>query len=177
MSGRCGQNQDTLDAKVSEITDLSTIGHGMDLGALWQQTPSLRFGAAVQNLGMALNHEWVVPKFTVGTAYSPLLFQSNGRWKRKINFAADFEDIFNADRSYKPLNKINFGAEWEQVLIPWVLRGRLAMGVKGGYMTAGLGGSLLTVFHYEFATWAEEGGYYTGQIEDRYYVMKFGVGI
>jgi len=62
-------------------------------------------------------------------------------------------------------------------LIPWVLKGRLALGIKGGYPTFGLGGNLFTVFHYEAATWAEEGGYYTGQNEERYYVMKFGVGL
>ena len=169
--------QDSVDEKLKEFADLGAIGHAVDAGVLWQQTRDLRLGAAVANLGMILNHEPVTPKFTMGLAYSPMRLESNGRWKRKINFALDLEDLFNNDRNYKALNKVNCGAEWEQTLIPWVLKGRLAAGVKGGYPTAGLGGTLLTVFHYEFATWAEEAGYYTGQIEDRYYVMKFGVGI
>jgi hypothetical protein len=179
-SSRDGVNeaiQDTMDAKLKELADLSSIGHAVDAGLMWQQTRDLRFGAAVQNLGMYLNHESVTPKFTLGLAYAPMLLENNGRWKRKINFALDLEDVLNNDRNYKPLNKINCGAEWEQTLIPWVLKGRLAVGVKGGYPTAGLGGSLFTVFHYELATWADEAGYYTGQLEDRYYVMKFGVGI
>jgi hypothetical protein len=169
--------QDSIDEKLKSMADLGSIGHALDAGVIWQHTPDLRFGAAIQNLGMFLNHEPVTPKFTMGLAYSPMRLQGNGRWKRKINFAMDLEDVLNGDRNYKPLNKINMGAEWEQTLIPWVLKGRLALGVKGGYPTAGLGGTLMTVFHYEFATWAEEAGYYTGQVEDRYYVMKFGVGL
>jgi hypothetical protein len=169
--------QDTVDEKMKEMGDLSTLGHGMDAGVLWQQTSDIRFGASIQNLFMVLNHKAVTPDLTVGVAYSPMFLENNGRWKRKINFAFDYEDAINSDRNYKPLNKFNLGAEWEQVLIPWVLKGRLSVGMKGGYPTAGLGGTLFTIFHYEAATWAEEGGYYTGQLEDRYYVMKFGVGI
>lgn len=169
--------QDSVDEKLQHLSDLGSIGHALDAGLMWQQTPSLRFGLAAQNVGMVLNHDPVTPKLTAGLAYSPMRLQGNGRWKRKINFAMDFEDVLNNERNYKPVNKVNMGAEWEQTLIPWVLKGRLALGMKGGYPTAGLGGTLMTVFHYEFATWAEEGGYYTGQIEDRYYVMKFGVGL
>ncbi len=171
------QIQDSVDQKLKEFSDLGSIGHGMDAGVLWQQTPSIRFGAAIQNLFMVLNHETVTPDFTMGLAFSPMLLEGNGKWKRKINFALDYQDAFNNDRNYKPLSKIDVGAEWEQTLIPWILKGRLSMGLKGGYPTAGLGGDLFTIFHYEFATWAEEAGYYTGQLEDRYYVMNFGVGI
>ena len=169
--------QDTVDVKIREMGDLSTLGHAVDAGVLWQQTKDLRFGAAIQNLFMVLNHKAVTPELTVGVAYSPMLLENNGRWKRKINFALDYEDAINNDRNYKPFSKFDLGAEWEQVLIPWVLKGRLSVGMKGGYPTAGLGGTLFTIFHYEAATWAEEAGYYTGQLEDRYYVMKFGVGI
>ena len=172
-----GAIQDSVDEKVKEFGNLGTLGHAVDAGAMWQQTPDLRLGIAVQNLFMVLNSKPVTPELTMGLAYSPMLFESNGRWKRKVNFALDFEDVLNSDYNYKPVNKVNMGAEWEQTLIPWVLKGRLSLGIKGGYPTAGLGGTLFTIFHYEAATWAEEAGYYTGQLEDRYYVMKFGVGI
>ncbi len=169
--------QDSVDEKVKQFGDLSTLGHAVDAGVLWQQTADLRFGMSVQNMFMVLNHNPVTPELTMGVAYSPMLLENNGRWKRKINFAFDYEDAINNDRNYKPVSKMNMGAEWEQTLIPWVLKGRLSVGLKGGYPTAGIGGSLFTIFHYEAATWAEEGGYYTGQLEERYYVMKFGVGI
>jgi len=167
---------DTLNNHLEELQDMDRLGWGTDLGVLWQQTPSLRFGAALQNLFMRLNKESVTPELTLGLAYSPRIFQNNFRWKRKINFALDFEDLLNDERGYKFFNKINFGGEWEQTLIPFILSGRLSAGFKGGYLTAGLGGQLFTILHYEFTTWAEEAGYYTGQKEDRYYVMKFGVG-
>ena len=169
--------EDSIQSKIKDFTYLGSVGHALDAGALWQQTADIRFGAAVQNLGMYMGHQLVTPNFTVGVAYSPMKLESNGRFKRKVNFAFDLADLLNNDRNYKPLNKINFGAEWEQTLIPWILKGRLSMGMKGGYLSAGFGGSLFTVLHYEFATWAEEGGYYTGQLEERYYVMKFGVGL
>ena len=169
--------QDSVDEKLKEFSDIGSIGHALDAGVLWQQTRDIRFGAAIQNLFMSLNHESVTPLMTVGVAYSPMILEGNGRWKRKINFACDYEDLLNNDRNYKVFSKLNMGAEWEQTLIPWILKGRLSVGMKGGYPTAGLGGNLFTIFHYEFATWAEEAGYYTGQLEDRYYVMKFGVGL
>jgi hypothetical protein len=125
---------------------------------------------------MKLNNEKITPKISFGVCYSPRIFQNNRRWKRKINFAMDVEDILDKERNYKILSKLNFGGEWEQTVIPYILKGRVSLGAKGGYPTAGLGGTLFTVFHYEFATWAEEGGYYTGQKEDRYYVMNFGIG-
>ena len=169
--------QDSVDEKVKQFSDLGTLGHAVDAGLMWQQTADLRFGMSVQNMFMVLNHKPLTPELTMGVAYAPMLLENNGRWKRKINFAFDYEDALNNDRNYKPVSKMNMGAEWEQTLIPWVLKGRLSVGLKGGYPTAGIGGSLFTIFHYEAATWAEEGGYYTGQLEERYYVMKFGVGI
>jgi len=70
---------------------------------------------------------------------------------------------------------VNFGGEWEQTLIPYIIKGRLSGGFKGGYWTAGIGGKLFTLLHFEFATWADEKGYYTGQQEERFYVMKSGL--
>ena len=168
--------QDTLQNHLGNLTDFSLLGHGLDIGILWQQTRTLRLGMAIQNLFMTLNHEKITPELTIGLAYSPKLLQNNYRWKRKINFALDWEDILNNDKNWKGASKINMGAEWEQTIIPYILKGRIACGLKGGYWTAGIGGNLFTVLHYEFATWAEEDGYYTGQKDNRYYVMNFGLG-
>ncbi len=168
--------QDTIENRAKNIVDLSLVGHGMDIGFLWQQTRSIRVGGVAQNLFMKLNNQTITPELTLGVCYSPMFMQNNFRWKRKINFALDLEDIINKDRGWLPASKVNFGAEWEQTLIPYILKGRLSGGFKGGYYTAGLGGSLFTLLHLELATWADEGGYYTGQKEDRYYVLKFGMG-
>ena len=125
---------------------------------------------------MTLNKEKVTPELTIGLNFAPKILQNNYRWKRKMNFAFDLEDLLNKENGYKFASKVNFGMEWEQTLIPYIIKGRLSGGFKGGYPTAGIGGVLFTLLHFEFATWAEEKGYYTGQQEDRYYVANFGIG-
>ncbi len=92
-----------------------------------------------------------------------------------MNFAVDFEDIFNNERNYRPLSKLNFGGEVEQSML-WSLGMRAAAGFKGGYWTAGAGLSFFNLLHLEAVSWAEEAGYYTGQIEERFYAVNVGVG-
>lgn len=167
---------DTVRTKLENMKQPSTYGHGIDLGMLWQQTSWLRFGAAVQNLGMHLNHEFVTPELTVGVAVTPPLLSTSGFLARKVNLALDFEDLFNDDRNYKFLSKVNFGAEIEQSLW-WFAAARVAGGFKGGYWSAGAGLTLVNAVHLEAASWAEEAGMYTGHIEDRYYAVRIGVGL
>lgn len=167
---------DTLSEKSSNLTDFSSWGHGIDLGVMWQHTTWLRFGASLQNLGMYLNHAFVTPEFTVGAVVTPPLLSTGGMFARKVNLAVDFEDILNDERNYRPLSKVNFGAEVEQRLW-WTASARVGAGFKGGYWSAGAGLSLLSALHIEAATWAEEAGYYTGHIEDRYYAFRVGVGL
>lgn len=162
--------------KLSDLRDFSTYGHGIDLGALWQQTSWLRFGASVQNAFMRLDDEFVTPEVTVGAAVTPPLLSTGGVFARKVNLAVDMEDLFNDERGYRPLSKLNFGAEIEQHL--WLTASvRVAGGFKGGYWTSGAGLSLFNLLHVEAASWAEEAGYYTGHIEDRHYALNVGVGI
>ena len=167
--------KDSLRAK-NNYSDLGSYGHGLDLGALWQQDPTLRFGAALQNLGMVLDGELVTPKFTVGTAYTPSMLQSGGKMSRKINLALDLEDLLNHERNYKFLSKVNFGAEVEQNLW-WIASLRLSGGFKGGYWTAGAGLGLLKSLHIEAVSWSEETGYYTGQSEDRHFAVNIALGV
>jgi hypothetical protein len=171
-----GDVTDTLSEKLSGLTDFTSWGHGIDVGALWQQYPWLRLGASMQNLGMYLNHEYVTPEFTVGAVVTPPLLSTGGYFARKVNLALDIEDIFNDDHNYKPLSKVNFGAEVEQYLW-WAASLRVGGGFKGGYWTAGAGLSLFSALHLEAASWAEEKGLYTGHIEDRYYAVRLGVGL
>jgi hypothetical protein len=74
--------------------------------------------------------------------------------------------------------------EFEQVLLAWpgyentyrALKLRLAAGFKDGYYTAGIGLELLRFLELEFATWGEERGYYTGQEENRFYMLQASLG-
>lgn len=166
---------DTLNNKLAELKDVSSYGHGIDFGLLWQQTSWLRFGAAVQNLGMYLNHEYVTPEITVGAVVTAPLLNTSGVLARKVNFAVDLEDLLNDERNYKFYSKVNFGAEVEQSL--WLFAtARVAAGFKGGYWSMGGGISIMNLLHIEGASWAEEAGMYTGHIEDRYYALRVGVG-
>jgi hypothetical protein len=177
-SGRTQVQEDLLDtalSKMKNLSDIGSYGHGVDVGALWQQNSWLRFGASVQNLGLYLNHEYITPKVTVGLAITPPLLSSNGVFARKINVALDYEDALNKDRNYKALSKVNFGAEIEQYAWHFFSL-RVAGGFKGGYWTAGGGVSVLDFIHIDAVSWADEGGYYTGQIENRLYAVNLGLG-
>jgi len=167
--------KDTLNNKLDGAKNFGDYGNALDLGVLWQQTNEVRFGASLENLGMYLNHKPVTPKFTVGTAYTPLILQSGGRLSRKVNLALDFEDLFNNDNNYKPLSKIDMGIEVEQNLW-WLMSVRLGGGFKGGYWTAGAGLGLFSAVRIEAVSWADEGGYYTGQIENRVFAVNVAIG-
>ena len=126
----------------------------------------------------------IEPNWTVGMNYSPRFFNKNTGFGRKFNFALDYTNITNGKNNYKPLSHINFGMEVEQNLIAWpgynyairALALRLSGGFKGGYPAAGIGLEMLQFFTFEFATWAEELGYYTGQDEERIYMVQMSVG-
>jgi len=186
-----GEVNDEVDRVVSNVSSLNevmdAVGHAVEMGVMYQWKREVRLGASLRDVYITdLGDESVSPNFTFGIAWSPRKFQRNTAYARKINFAADFADAFNADKNYKFFSHINFGAEWEQVLlaIPSLtfgsnaraLKGRLAAGFKGGYFTFGGGLELLRIFHVDFATWADEGGYFTGQREERYYQGQVSIG-
>lgn len=182
MSTKEGQDevfdemQDSAFSKLDNLADPTTYGHGLDLGVLWQQTPWLRFGGALQNFGMILDGEMVTPELTVGAAVSIPKLSTSGMFARKVNVAVDLEDILNDERNYKPLSKVNFGAEVEQYGWGFISL-RLAGGFKGGYWSAGTGLSLFSAVHIDAVSYAEEKGYFTGQTEDRMYALQIGVGM
>ncbi len=177
---------DTLMARVQD--NLLTFDHAVDLGAMYQFTRETRFGGALQNIFIGgYQEKSVTPELTIGVVHSPRKFQRNTAYARKVNFAADFEDALNNDRNYKFFSHLNLGMEMEQVLlaIPSLklgsnaraLMGRGSFGLKGGYWTLGAGMEVLRVFNFDFVTWAEEGGYYTGQSPQRYFLMEIGLGL
>ncbi|MGL1903821.1 MAG: hypothetical protein OCC49_16915 [Fibrobacterales bacterium] len=183
---------DSLTERFNQVIDdvgklQETVGYAIDIGAMYQFKRTIRFGLAIQDIYFSeFNEESVTPDVTLGVVWSPRKLQKNTAYARKINLACDLEDVINADRSYKPLSKINIGAEIEQVLVAipsvtlgsnWrALKGRLAGGFKGGYWTAGIGLEVLRFVDIQAASWADEAGYFTGQKEDRKYAVEFSVG-
>jgi hypothetical protein len=152
-------------------------GHGMDFGFIWFQQPGLRYAGSIQNVGMKFYGKFLKPDLALGLAWAPRSFQRNDMWGRKINFALSGSGLLDDTLGYKPLSKLNVGAEWEQTVIPHVLVGRLSVGLKGGYYTAGASGTILQIFKGDFLTYAEEGGKFTGAQENRYYLVRMGIGI
>lgn len=183
--------QDSLQAKFEttrdNVTDLGTIGHALEFGALYQINREVRAGGSLRNLFLTkLAGETITPDLTLGVAASPRRLQRNTAFSRKVNFACDYADILNNERNYKFFSHLNFGMEIEQVLLAvpmisfWDLRAlkvRLGGGFKGGYPTGSAALEVLRVVEFEVATWAEESGYYTGQQEDRYYMAQVSIGL
>lgn len=180
---------DTLEHQVDNATDdffdSKTFSFGLDMGVLYQYNREIRFGASLRDIYFkSLAGETLIPNFTIGANYSPKFMNSNTGFGRKFNVAVDFADIFNADRNYKFMSHLNFGFEIEQTLfaIPGLnneirfISLRLAGGFRGGYPSAGIGVEVLRFFSFEAATWGEERGYYTGQDENRIYMVQASIG-
>jgi len=180
---------DTLEVQLDNATDdffdSKTFSFGIDLGVLYQLNREIRVGASLRDIYFkSLAGETLIPNFTMGVNYSPKFMNSNSGFGRKFNVAMDFADMFNNDRNYKFFTHLNFGFELEQTLaaIPGLnneirfIKLRLAGGFRGGYPSAGIGLEVLRFFDFEFATWGEERGYYTGQDENRIYMVQAGIG-
>lgn len=176
---------DQLKNATDDFFDAKTFSIGLDLGVLYQFNREVRFGASLRDIYLKqLAGETLIPNLTMGVNYSPRFMNSNTGFGRKFNVAMDFADVFNNDRNYKFFSHLNFGFEIEQTLaaIPGLnnevrfISLRLAGGFRGGYPSAGIGLEVLRFFSIEAATWGEERGYYTGQDENRIYMVQASVG-
>jgi hypothetical protein len=161
----------------TKLKDTETWGHGFDLGALWFQTPSLRFAGSVRDVGMRLEDHFVTPNLTLGTAWAPKVLQSNGIWSRRVNVGLAFDNVLYDTLGYKPLSKLNLGAEIQQTAIPWFLTVGLSAGLKGGYPTLGVSTTWFSSLRCDFLTYADETGYFTGDRPDRVWMGRVGVGL
>lgn len=168
--------QDLLEESTSDLRRSEEWGHGIDMGVLWYQKPGLRYGASIQNLGMKQGGQFVTPSLSVGMAWSPRFIQSNRAWSRKMNFAISLDNLLDDTLGYKPLSKLNLGGEYEMTFIPYVLVGRVSGGLMGGYPTFGASGTILTFLRGDFLTYAEEAGHFTGEKENRYWMIRAGIG-
>jgi hypothetical protein len=161
---------DTLQARLNSEKEKiyrPGFGFGLTAGALYDIVPTeLRVGAVMYNLFLSMDHDRVPVTYSVGLAYLPAVLRKQGMLKY-MNFAIDIQDVM-ADKAF--LGKVNMGAEMNLTLAQ--LRG----GFKGGYPTFGLVANLFIV-QFEFTSWAEEAGLYTGQLEDRHYLMGIRLGI
>lgn len=181
--------QDTLEDRyhdaADELFDFDAVSAGIDLGVLYQLTRELRLGMSLRDIYFKeLAGDKITPNLTAGINYSPRFFNRNTGFSRKFNIALDYADAFNGQNNYKPFSHLNMGLEVEQTLLAWpgyssafrALAVRLSGGFKGGYPAAGFAVEALRFITVEFATWAEELGYYTGQDEERIYMGQLSIG-
>src|SRR5574344_582242 len=166
------------------ITEDLAVGVGVK-AAKRQSVDYVRFDAALNDVFFnKLDGQRITPDLTAGIDYSPRFCNRNTAYSRKMNIAMDFEDALNHERGYKPLSHLDFGIELEQVLLAipgyndnWrFLKLRLSGGFKGGYPSAGIAVEALRLITVEAATWGEERGYYTGQDENRLYMLQVSLG-
>jgi hypothetical protein len=152
-------------------------GHGFDLGALWFQTPSLRLAGSLRDVGMRLDDRFVTPDLTAGLAWAPQVLQSRGAWARRVNLGLALENLLYDTLGYKPLSKLNLGAEIQQTAIPGFLKLGLSGGFKGGYPAGMVSTTLFSWLRCDLLTYAEETGYFTGDRPDRVWMGRVGVGL
>jgi len=148
-------------------------GHGLDLGILWFQTPGLRFGGSLRDLGMKVGGQAVCPNLSLGLAWAPAALQSNGLMWRRINLGFALDDLLWDTLQYKPLSKIDFGAEFQGQLIPKVFSAGFAGGFHGGYPTAMVTFQAFQLLRMDLLTYAQEVGWYTSDREDRRWAVRF----
>jgi hypothetical protein len=177
--------KDQLGDATDDFFDSKTFSFGLDLGVLYQFNREVRFGASLRDIYFkSLAGETLIPNFTMGVNYSPKFMNSNTGYGRKFNLAMDFADMFNNENNYKFFTHLNFGFELEQNLVAFpglnneirFIALRIAGGFRGGYPSAGVGLEVLRFFSIEAATWGEERGYYTGQDENRIYMVQASIG-
>jgi len=114
---------DRLDDIRDEYTDVGKIfgdiNFGFDFGALYQLNREVRLGTSLRNVFFSnLAGESITPNLTIGVAYSPMILQSNDWWGRKVNFAADYDDIIDGTLGDMFFSHLNIGAEIDQVILP-----------------------------------------------------------
>ncbi len=143
------------------------FGLGLNVGTIYELIPTeLRVGFVANHLFLSMDDQAVHPKFSVGLAYLPGIFKNQGLL-RYLNLALDYEDITS---SRPALSRLNVGTEMNMNLA------QIRTGLKGGYPCFGLALNL-AILQMEFVSWADELGLYTGQWEQRHYLINFRIGI
>jgi hypothetical protein len=161
---------DTLNARLEKEQQrifYPGFGWGLDAGLLYEILPTeLRIGFAIRNMGLEMDGDGVPLAHDIGIAYLPGPFRNQGML-RYVNFALDYHQPFSSGPWWR---KLAAGAEMNLRLA------QIRVGLHEGYLTYGLGASLL-VFQIEFVSFAQELGGYPGQIEDRHYLFGVRMGI
>ncbi|WP_457622487.1 type IX secretion system membrane protein PorP/SprF [Persephonella sp.] len=170
------ENEDNLDNYITEELKKSGSAVGFDAGVIYSFSQNSFFrpsvGFSVLNIGdLDFKDAGKIPMTAnVGIAVRPRI----GFLKEWI-FAADYVDLLNNYEEDSDIGKrIRIGAEvkvWDTALSTFALR----VGSYQGYATAGVD-LRLALLTLNFTTYAEEVGAYSGQDEDRRYLLGLYLG-
>jgi hypothetical protein len=190
------KNQDDLATYIQDTYEVDNSGFGVDLGVLYspapQSTLNPSFAISVLNLG-SLNFEDAYGSqpmtLNFGVAIAPEV-----SWLNSFSLAIDYVDALNAqqirirnynpaysadqydnaDKEYEALQHVRVGASAGLVDNSWFLL-TLNGGLYQGAYTAGID-TQLAILSISAATYQEQLGAKSGQLEDRRYMLNLGIG-
>jgi len=146
--------QEVLD-KISE----SRTGYGIDLGAMYKFSQTLRLGFVLQD---ALGR--------VGDDDLKLNAKAGVYWKfaKGVTLAGDIEDLLNrnSDSAFK---KLHLGAELDVPVL------KLRVGISQGYPSVGVGMHLLMI-QFDYAYYGFETGVSPGDLPEWRHALQIGLG-
>ena len=170
------EHEDNLDTYITEELSKSGSAAGFDAGIIYSlaENSFLRpsVGFSLLNIGdLDFGEAGKIPMTAnVGLALRPQI-----KFLKDWILAIDYVDIFNGYEEDSDIGKrIRVGAEvklWDNALTTFALR----VGSYQGYATAGAD-LRLAIINLNFTTYAEEVGAYSGQDEDRRYLLGLYLG-
>jgi len=170
------EHEDNLDTYITEDLTKSGTALGFDIGAIYSFAQESFFrpsvGFSLLNIGdLDFGEAGKIPMTSnIGVALRPQI-----NFLKDWLFAFDYVDIFNGYEEDSDIGKrIRLGAEvkvWDNSWTSFVLR----TGLYQGYLTGGVDLRLALV-NFNFTTYAEEVGAYSGQDSDRRYLVGLYIG-
>jgi hypothetical protein len=94
----------------------------------------------------------------------------------QFTIGAQVKDLLEIETLDAMLRRTGMGIECHQGLGETALEIRSALGMQGGWPTAGFAISFFRVLQIDVATWAEEAGRYVGQNDMRHWTARVRLG-
>jgi hypothetical protein len=190
------EHKDDLLTYIQDTYEVSNSGYGIDIGVLYEphmmEALHPAIGVSLKNLGnLNFDDAYGAQPMTLNAGVSISLDVS---WLNSLKVAVDYVDILNAQqarvRNYNPnrsqdqydnadvefdvMQHLRAGVTAGLVDNSWVMATLMGGWYQGAY-TAGVD-LQFTLIKLQAATYQEQLGSVTGQLEDRRYVIGVGIG-
>ncbi|MDR2905517.1 MAG: conjugal transfer protein TraF [Helicobacteraceae bacterium] len=141
-----------------------------DIGAIYDIYPNISVGASVMNMG-GIAEDFIPATFNVGVSYVYRI--EDQTFFNQLRISADYIDITRQYEDESFVKRTKVGAELN-VWDGWLSTFALQAGLYQGAFTGGLS-MRVSLVEIALATFAEEVGAYSGQEQDRRYMVSVGV--